>query len=94
MSSSCSQLKAEFLECMRDAPCMSEDRRSFHECLRSMGGGEGARNERIPDYCYQLRHSYFRCKRGQVRRRVAAVVRGWWGAVVGRGGGVTTAFIS
>jgi cytochrome c oxidase assembly factor 5 len=62
MSSSCSVVKAELVECLKKSACMVSDGQTFQYCLKAQAGEIG------PE-CTALRSLYHECKRAQIDRR-------------------------
>lgn len=61
MSNSCKKIKAELVKCIYASDCFNVNGKTFGECLRSENQYE------LSEYCLNLKHTYFECKRGQVK---------------------------
>jgi cytochrome c oxidase assembly factor 5 len=62
MSSSCSGVKDEIVDCIKRSACMKTELNTFHHCLRAPA-------EELGLECSNLRHLYYECKRAQLDRR-------------------------
>jgi hypothetical protein len=56
MSNSCSDIRSELIECIRESECMLKGQ-SFHECLKSKD---------LDRDCVVIRQGYGDCRRGWV----------------------------
>eukprot|EP01135_Chromosphaera_perkinsii_P000811 Nk52_evm99s151 gene=Nk52_evmTU99s151 len=61
MSSSCSGLKQELIDCVGESKCFKVEKKGFRECLQ-----EG---EDIGEECRAIYVAYMRCRRTQIDMR-------------------------
>eukprot|EP00049_Salpingoeca_infusionum_P009724 m.165136 g.165136 ORF g.165136 m.165136 type:complete len:72 (-) comp14420_c0_seq2:1861-2076(-) len=62
MSSSCTEVRKEFIECLSHSDCMIKDGKSGDECAKWTTPG-------VDTKCRQIQKALFDCKRGMMDQR-------------------------